>query len=86
MYLFTKTSWSTLWILLALAALGAAIFFFVKAFILGKKDYEKQIQDRRTAIRNYLRVENDRYYHKRGLHWKPSKECSYLTLKNGYNP
>jgi len=42
------------------------------------------LKDRRKDIRDYLRSENDRYYHKRGLHWKPSKECSYLKLKNDF--
>lgn len=44
------------------------------------------MRDRRIAIRNYFRIENERYYHKRGVHWRPSRECSYVVLKTGYNP
>lgn len=82
--LASSGGWSTFWLILSILCLLAAIFFLVAAFVLSKKHYEKQLRDRRDSIRNYLRSENDRYYHKRGLHWKPSRECSYLLLKDKY--
>lgn len=58
----------------------------VYAFVLTKEKHNDQLRARRDFIRNYLRSENERYYHKRGVHWKPSKECSYLTLRLAYRP
>ena len=52
--------------------------------IYHKSKHNEQLKNRRAIIRNYLRVENERYYHKRGLHWKPSRECSYLILKTSF--
>lgn len=62
------------------------ILFSVMIFvaIYHKSKHNEQLKNRRAIIRNYLRVENERYYHKRGLHWKPSRECSYLILKTSF--
>jgi ABC-type multidrug transport system fused ATPase/permease subunit len=83
-FLLSTKGWAIFWIILAVLCILAAVFFVVYAFILTKSKHEKQLQDRRDQIRNYLRSENERYYHRRGLHWKPSRECSYLILKLGF--
>jgi uncharacterized membrane protein len=84
-FLLSTGGWSTFWIIFAILCLLGCIFFVVYAFVLTKGKYQKQIQDRRASIRNYLRIENERYYHRRGLHWKPSRECSYLILKLAFS-
>jgi hypothetical protein len=63
-----------------------AVIFLLYGLLLTGNAYDEQMRDRRTAIRNYLRAENERYYHKRLVHWKPSRECSFLVLRAGYNP
>jgi ABC-type transport system involved in multi-copper enzyme maturation permease subunit len=85
-YFISTGGLATFWLILCILCFIAGIGLIIFAFVLTKKHYAKQMRDRRAFIRNYLRAENDRYYHKRGLHWKPSRECSYLILKNSYSP
>lgn len=84
LFLFSQGGWAAFWIVLAIISFLVATFFLIYALFMTSKNYELQLQDRRSFIRNYLRTENERYYHKRGLHWKPSRECSYLILKLGF--
>ena len=86
MFFATTTKWYIPWIIISVLAFIAGTYFAIQTFLLSSRHFKKQLRKRRSKIRNYLRTENDRYYHKRGLHWKPSNECSYLILRNSYIP
>lgn len=80
-FIFSSKEWFVARIVIASILLFLTLSFLVDACVWSKQSYRQYLRNRRATIRNYLRVENQRYYHRRRMHWKPSPECSYLTLR-----
>lgn len=86
MFIVSSSGLAAFWCIVFILGLLGSGFFVYSAFKLSQGRYSSQLKSRRDSLRKYLRIENDRYYHKRGLHWKPSPECSFLILKTNFNP
>ena len=84
MFIASSGGLAAFWCVIFILAILGTGFFVYSGLKLTDARYSRQLKLRRENIRKYLRIENDRYYHRRTMHWKPSPECSYLILKTNY--